>query len=54
MIESKYEMLYKDLGQALKSFKACLAIELLAFNEDVKDTLINGQIQKFEYNIELL
>lgn len=54
MIESKYEMLYKDLGQALKSFKSCLAIDLLPFNEDVKDTLVNGQIQKFEYNIELL
>ena len=54
MIESKYELLYKDLGLALKSFKSSLAINLLPFDEVTSDTIINGQIQKFEYNIELL
>ena len=54
MSESKFELLYADLGKAIKSFKNALNIKMLFDNDVVNDLFVNGQIQKFEYNIELL
>lgn len=54
MPESKFELLYKDLGRAIVSFKNALNINMLFENDVVNDLFVNGQIQKFEYNIELL
>ena len=47
-------MLHKDLGRAINSFKSSLTVRLLNYGEIEQDLMINGQIQKFEYNIELL
>ena len=54
MSESKFELLYADLGKAIESFKNALNIKMLFDNDVVNDLFVNGQIQKFEYNIELL
>ena len=54
MVESKFELLYADLGKAIESFKNALNIKMLFDNDVVNDLFVNGQIQKFEYNIELL
>ncbi len=54
MAESKFELLYADLGKAIESFKNALNIKMLFDNDVVNDLFVNGQIQKFEYNIELL
>ena len=54
MAESKFELLYTDLGKAIESFKNALNIKMLFDNDVVNDLFVNGQIQKFEYNIELL
>jgi len=54
MTESKFELLYADLGKAISSFKNALNIKMLFDNDVVNDLFVNGQIQKFEYNIELL
>ena len=54
MEEGKFEMLHKDLGRAINSFKSSLTVRLLNYGEIEQDLMINGQIQKFEYNIELL
>ena len=53
MEESKFELLYKDLGKAIVSFKKGLDEDLSIFTDVQKDLMLNGQIQKFEYNIEL-
>ncbi len=54
MEESKFELLYNDLGKAIKFFKEALAQKTIDFNEVTVDLILNGRIQKFEYNIELL
>ena len=54
MSESKFELLYADWGKAIESFKNALNIKMLFDNDVVNDLFVNGQIQKFEYNIELL
>ncbi len=54
MAESKFELLYKDLGKAIESFKNAMNVKFLFENDVVNDLFVNGQIQKFEYNIELL
>ena len=54
MSESKFDLLYNDLGKAIESFKNALNIKMLFDNDVVNDLFVNGQIQKFEYNIELL
>jgi nucleotidyltransferase substrate binding protein (TIGR01987 family) len=54
MAESKFELLYKDLGKAIESFKNAMNVKFLFENDIVNDLFVNGQIQKFEYNIELL
>ena len=54
MPESKFELLYADLGKAISALNTSLEINLQLYDSNVIDTLKNGQIQKFEYNMELL
>jgi nucleotidyltransferase substrate binding protein (TIGR01987 family) len=54
MHESKFELLYNDLGKAIKSNNDALAQILSEFNPITVDLILNGRVQKFEYNIELL
>lgn len=54
MGESKFELLYKDLGKAIQSSNAALSQTLIDFNPVTIDLILNGRVQKFEYNIELL
>lgn len=53
MGESKFELLYADLGRAVASFKIGLDEDLSIFTPVQKDLMLNGQIQKFEISIEL-
>ena len=53
MSEGKFELLYKDFGRALASFKMGMELDLSMFNPVEKDLMLNGQIQKFEITIEL-
>ncbi|MDQ6845357.1 MAG: nucleotidyltransferase substrate binding protein [Bacteroidota bacterium] len=45
---------FKDLLIAISSFERSMEIDLKKFNELEADLIKNGQIQKFEYTIELL
>ena len=47
MEESKFEILYKDMGKAIGSFRNAMSVNLLLHDDIIKDVLINGQIQKF-------
>ena len=53
MVENKFDLLYDDFGRALASFKKGMEEDLSIFTAVQKDLMLNGQIQKFEYNIEL-
>ena len=45
---------YKELGQAIQTFSKSLEIDLSHFKEEIElDTIKSGQIQKFEYSVEL-
>ncbi len=46
--------LYNDLFAAITSFEKTLNIDLTRYSEFEVDVIKNGQIQKFEYTIELL
>jgi nucleotidyltransferase substrate binding protein (TIGR01987 family) len=50
----RLQLLYNDLVTAILSFERALDIDLKKFNEFEADLFRNGQIQKFEYTIELL
>jgi len=45
---------YADFERSLKGFKNSLGINISELDEIVADAVKNGQIQKFEYNLELL
>ncbi len=47
-------ILLNDLSAAITSFEKSLEIDLAKYNEFETDIIKNGQIQKFEYTIELL
>jgi len=48
------EKKYKELEQAIITFSKSMAINLSQFTNEIEfDTLKSGQIQKFEYTIEL-
>lgn len=51
---NRLQLLYNDLVTAILSFERSLDIELKKFTEFEADIIRNGQIQKFEYTIELL
>ena len=53
MRESKFDLLYEDLGRSLASFKIGMEEDLSIFTPVQKDLMLNGQIQKFEITIEL-
>ena len=42
MEEGKFEMLHKDLGRAINSFKSSLTVRLLNYGEIEQDLMING------------
>ena len=50
----RFLLLFNDLSLAITSFEKGLQIDLSKFEELEQDMLKNGQIQKFEYSIELL
>ncbi len=52
--EERLLFLYNDLSAAITSFEKSLNIDLVNYDEFETDVLKNGQIQKFEYTIELL
>ena len=51
---NRLQLLYNDLSIAISSFERSLEIDLKKFSEFEADIIKNGQIQKFEYTIELL
>ena len=48
-----YEHKRRSLKNTLKTFEQALSLDLSRFDVIVKDTIINGQIQKFEICVEL-
>ena len=51
---NRLQLIYNDLSIAILSLENSLEIDLKKFNELELDVIKNGQIQKFEYTIELL
>ena len=51
---NRLQLLYNDLVTAISSFERSLDIDLKKFTEFEVDIIRSGQIQKFEYTIELL
>lgn len=51
---NRLQLLFNDLTIAILSFEKSLEIDLKKFDEFEADIIKNGQIQKFEYTIELL
>ena len=51
---NRLQLLYNDLVTAISSFERSLDINLEKFTEFEADIIRNGQIQKFEYTVELL
>ena len=47
-------LLLNDLSAAISSFEGSLLIDLARYDELERDVFKNGQIQKFEYSVELL
>ena len=45
---------YADFERSLKGFENAIGINISELDEIVADAVRNGQIQKFEYNLELL
>lgn len=50
----RFSLLFTDLSTAIFSFEQSLNIDIAKFSEIEIDVIKNGQIQKFEYTIELL
>jgi nucleotidyltransferase substrate binding protein (TIGR01987 family) len=53
-METKITRKLKDLEAALSNFREALTLEPASFPELVADNLKSGQIQKFEFTVELL
>lgn len=51
---SRLQLLYNDLLVAVSSLEKSLDISLIKFTEFESDVIKNGQMQKFEYTVELL
>jgi nucleotidyltransferase substrate binding protein (TIGR01987 family) len=54
MASEKIERKTKELKSAINSLKNALDIDVKSMNEITIDAIYNGQIQKFEYTVELL
>lgn len=53
-MEAKLGRLTRQFADALEDFNAALSIDTGRFDEQTADVLKNGQVQKFEFTIELL
>lgn len=53
-METKFTRKLKDLEAALSNFSDALTLEPALFPELVADSIKSGQIQKFEFTVELL
>lgn len=53
-METKLEAVSAQFSAALEDFKAALEIDVSSFDELTADVIKNGQVQKFEFTIELL
>jgi nucleotidyltransferase substrate binding protein (TIGR01987 family) len=53
-MEKKLERKLNDLGAALSNFRDSLSLEPARFPDLVGDNIKSGQIQKFEFTVELL
>lgn len=53
-METKFTRKLNDLEAALANFRDALTLEPTSFPELVADNIKSGQIQKFEFTIELL
>ena len=53
-METKLTRKLNDLNAALSNFRDALTLEPALFPELVADTIKSGQIQKFEFTVELL
>ena len=53
-METKFTRKLKDLETALANFRDALTLEPSLFPELVADNIKSGQIQKFEFTVELL
>jgi nucleotidyltransferase substrate binding protein (TIGR01987 family) len=53
-METKLSRKLKDLGSALSNFRDSMTLEPALFPELVADNIKSGQIQKFEFSVELL
>ena len=53
-METKFSRKLADLEAALTNFRAALTLEPELFPELVADNIKSGQIQKFEFTVELL
>ena len=53
-METKVTRKLSDLGAALSNFRDSLTLEPALFPELVADNIKSGQIQKFEFTVELL
>ncbi len=52
--DERFNLLFTDFSLAISSFEQSLFIDLKKYAEFEVDVIKNGQIQKFEYTIELL
>ena len=53
-METKLAALSAQFSSALSDFKSALEIDTSQFDEGTADVIRNGQVQKFEFTIELL
>jgi nucleotidyltransferase substrate binding protein (TIGR01987 family) len=53
-METKFTRKLNDLESALSNFRNALTLEPALFPELVADSIKSGQIQKFEFTVELL
>ena len=53
-METKFTRKLNDLDAALSNFRDALTLEPALFDEQVADNIKSGQIQKFEFTVELL
>ena len=53
-METKLDVLNGQFSAALSDFKAALDIDISQFDEGTADVIKNGQVQKFEFTIELM
>jgi nucleotidyltransferase substrate binding protein (TIGR01987 family) len=53
-MEDRIDIFVKQLASAVEDFRSCLDMDLSLYGEKEADLLKNGQIQKFEFSIEIL